>query len=88
MYGKVADRLDLAGTTLFETVHREPVLEPTDEHPSPYIAVLLSGSYREVYRHGELGIERNILKGYGAYSHILRIQRLRDSRISDHPYSE
>jgi AraC family transcriptional regulator len=53
MYGKVADRLDLAGTTLFETVHTEPVLEPTHEHPRPYIAVLLSGSYREVYRHGE-----------------------------------
>jgi len=53
MYGKVVNRLDLAGTTLFETVHREPILEPTHEHPSPYIAVLLRGSNREVYRRGE-----------------------------------
>jgi AraC family transcriptional regulator len=53
MYGQVVNRIDLAGATLFETLHKDPILEPTHEHPYPYIAVLLRGSYREVYRHQE-----------------------------------
>jgi AraC family transcriptional regulator len=53
MYGEVTNRLDLPGSTLFETVYRHPVLEPLHEHPHPYVAVLLKGNYCEAYRRGE-----------------------------------
>ena len=52
-YGHVVNRLDLTGTTLFETVYSQPTLEPLHEHPHPYVAVLLRGTYRETYRRGE-----------------------------------
>jgi len=51
--GRVVDRLDVAGSSLFETVYTHPTLAPSHEHSYPYVAVLLKGRYREVYRHGE-----------------------------------
>src|SRR5215467_2130983 len=51
--GRFVDRLDVAGSSLFETVYTHPTLAPSHEHSYPYVAVLLKGRYREIYRHGE-----------------------------------
>jgi len=53
MFGQVVNRLDLMGTTVFETVYKHPTIVPAHEHSYPHVAVLLKGSYREAYRRGE-----------------------------------